>query len=92
MHRVLKPGGHALLLVPLAIDGLDTDKDLDPAERDRRFGQWDHVQLYGRDDFLRRMRQAGFSVSVFDPCAEGPLLEQSCLLNHFEVLPTGRKA
>ncbi len=65
LRRVLKPGGAALLQVPLG--GGETDEDLavtDPAERTRRFGQHDHVRLYGRDDFVKRVTTAGFRVDI----------------------------
>ncbi len=94
IHRILKPGGQALLLVPLAIDGGGTDEDAsitDPKEREERFGQWDHVRLYGREDFLRRMSDAGFEVTVYNPFEAAPE-EAECLhLNPFEVLPIGFK-
>lgn len=73
LHRVLAPGGWALLLVPYRAD-VDTDEDVgaSPEERVRRFGQADHVRAYGRD-FPDRIRSAGFRlheeriVDRFDP-------------------------
>jgi SAM-dependent methyltransferase len=65
LRRVLKPGGLAILLVPMA-DMPVTDEDptvTDPAERLRRFGQFDHVRTYGRD-YFDRLREAGFTVTV----------------------------
>jgi SAM-dependent methyltransferase len=62
MHRVLAPGGKAVVLVPTK-DGL-TDEDpslTDPAEQLARFGQVDHVRLYG-DDIVDRLRAPGFEV------------------------------
>jgi SAM-dependent methyltransferase len=65
LRRVLRPGGWALLLTPLT-DG-ETDEDLtitDPAVRAERFRQHDHVRLYGRDDYLHRLRSAGFEPAL----------------------------
>ena len=65
LFRVLRPGGWASLLVP-RIDGR-TDEDpavTDPEERARRFGQSDHVRIYG-DDYFERLRLAGFDVEVY---------------------------
>lgn len=62
LRRVLTPGGHAIVIVP-RVAGLPTDEDpsvTDPAERMRRFGQPDHVRMYG-DDLADRLRSAGFS-------------------------------
>ncbi|MDR1964042.1 MAG: methyltransferase domain-containing protein [Planctomycetaceae bacterium] len=67
LYRVLKKGGTAFLSVP--IRGETTDEDLsvvDPAERTKRFGQYDHVRYYGLD-FKNRIENTGFSVSIFTP-------------------------
>lgn len=60
--RALKPGGEAWLIVPLW-DGPTEDGSfaMPPRERERRFGQWDHVRQYG-PDFADRIRAAGFDV------------------------------
>lgn len=66
LFRVLRPGGWAVLQVP--IWGATTIEDpsiTDPAERTRLFGQEDHVRMYGRDGvYEQRLRDAGFDVSV----------------------------
>jgi SAM-dependent methyltransferase len=62
--RVLRPGGWALLQSPIRSRQAETDEDasvVDPRERERRFGQRDHVRLYGRD-YADRLRSAGFVV------------------------------
>ncbi len=66
MHRVLKASGWALLVVPLYGEPTIEDPDCaDPAERERRFGQFDHVRCYG-PDFADRLRAAGFQVRRYD--------------------------
>jgi hypothetical protein len=66
IHRVLKPGGWAVLLVPMF--GATTREDptvVDPAERERLFGQDNHVRMYGHDgEYERRLREAGFDVTA----------------------------
>ncbi len=65
IHRVLKPGGWAVLMVPYDRSQAETFEDpsvTDPAERVRLFGQYDHVRLYGRD-YADRLRDAGFMVT-----------------------------
>jgi SAM-dependent methyltransferase len=92
--RILRPGGRALLLVPFALDGKGTDEDpglADPEERNRRFGQWDHVRLYDHGDFLDRMRQAGLEASLFEPFASHPGAAERLKLNPLEALPVGIK-
>ena len=71
LHRVLKPGGTALLVVPFDPARAQTFEDptvTDPQERLRLFGQFDHVRIYGRD-YPDRLREAGFTVEEVDPCA-----------------------
>jgi SAM-dependent methyltransferase len=63
MARVLKPGGWAVLQVPITADRTFEDLTLDPAERLRIFGQDDHVRRYG-SDFGDRVREAGFLVAT----------------------------
>lgn len=66
LYRVLKNGGWALLQVPLDSSLATTREDpsvTDPAERQRLFGQRDHVRLYGRD-YRSRLEDAGFDVRV----------------------------
>jgi glycosyltransferase involved in cell wall biosynthesis/SAM-dependent methyltransferase len=63
LFRVLKPGGWGLILVPiiLTIDQIDEDPQVtDVAERWRRFGQYDHVRLYSKTGFIKRVEGAGF--------------------------------
>lgn len=65
LHRILKPGGKGILMVPiiLTIDQIDEDPRVtDEGERWRRFGQNDHVRLYSKSGFLERVREAGFAV------------------------------
>lgn len=65
LARILAPGGWGLVQVPQS-GKPETDEDpavTDPAERHRRFGQYDHVRYYG-DDFKGRLEEAGFRVIV----------------------------
>ena len=71
LRRVLSPQGRAIVIVPRR-QGVPTDEDAsvtDPDERRRRFGQNDHVRIYG-DDLEERLSSAGFTtvepVSVDD--------------------------
>jgi SAM-dependent methyltransferase len=64
-RRVLKTDGEAYLLVPIT-NGERTYEDpaiTDPRDRERAFGQRDHVRKYGRD-YLERLRACEFDVEV----------------------------
>ncbi|MGD1848210.1 MAG: methyltransferase domain-containing protein [Salibacteraceae bacterium] len=67
--RVLKPGGWAILQVPIAqkLDTTIEDPELeDPVEREKRFGQYDHVRIYGKD-YGERLKSCGFDLTVVTP-------------------------
>lgn len=69
IYRVLKPGGFAVLQVPLALNLDKTIEDKTLAtdkERKLKFGQVDHVRLYGLD-YLDKLRAAGFRVDLDNP-------------------------
>ena len=71
LYRILRSGGIAFVSVPWKADRV-TDEDpnvTDTEERIRRFGQFDHVRLYG-GDVVDRLREAGFDVSVEGPARE----------------------
>jgi len=65
--RVLKPGGWAILQVPVSKVLDKTFEDpaiISPAEKEKYFGQKDHVRIYGQD-FSERLVNAGFLVQEF---------------------------
>jgi len=66
LHRILRPGGMAILSVPQMDPPAVTDQDpsvTTEAEREERFGQKDHIRMYG-DDFAERLSSTGFRVEV----------------------------
>lgn len=69
LHRVTKPGGCAILQVPISPLLERTMEDfsvVDPLQREQRFGQMDHVRIYGRD-YSTRLEFAGWSVATIGP-------------------------
>jgi SAM-dependent methyltransferase len=71
VYRVLKPGGVALIMLPV-IEGWATTYEnkavVSPEDRARHYGQSDHVRYYGAD-VRDRIRAAGFQLDEFT--AEG---------------------
>ena len=68
IKRVLKPGGWAILQVPVDYQRETTYEDptvTDPKDREKRFGQYDHLRVHGRD-YPRRLQNAGFRVDQHD--------------------------
>jgi SAM-dependent methyltransferase len=69
IYRVLKTGGWALLQVPILRVETDEDPEIqDPLEREKRFGQHDHVRACGTD-YPTRFEEAGFIVESY-PASE----------------------
>lgn len=65
LQRVLKPGGWAIMQVPIDYGREETYEDTsitEPEERERHFWQKDHLRLYGRD-YPDRLEECGFKVS-----------------------------
>lgn len=94
LYRVMKPGGWAILQVPIDTQRNLTYEDktiIDPKEREKAFGQYDHVRLYGLD-YLQRLESAGFEVENFDICKYlNPELISRYRLNKSELLYIARK-
>lgn len=66
IRRVLKPGGWAVIMVPVSGETTVEDASVtDPAERKARYGEADHVRSYGAD-FTQRLEQCGFRVREVD--------------------------
>ena len=66
IHRVLKPGGFSILQVPffnpIPEVTLEDPSITDSREREKAFGQDDHVRKYGKD-YAKRMEHAGLIAS-----------------------------
>jgi len=77
IYRVLKPGGVALIMLPV-IEGwagtYENPKVTTPEERKRHYGQADHVRYYGAD-VRGRIRAAGFQLEEFTAEGEDVLEE-----------------
>ena len=65
INRVLKPGGWAILQVPffppLKKETFEDSSVTSPAEREKLFGQDDHVRMYG-EDYADRLRSTGIEI------------------------------
>lgn len=71
IYRVLRKGGFAILQVPISYITDKTYEDpsiSDPAEREKVFGQCDHVRIYGLD-YFDRLKKVGFEVEIVSDLA-----------------------
>ncbi|CAN5349095.1 class I SAM-dependent methyltransferase [soil metagenome] len=95
INRVLRPGGWSILQVPFFAPVPDItieDKSItDPREREKAFGQDDHVRKFGKD-FSKRIEKAGM-IAEANQFAK-TLSEEQCFKNGIsrnEVLYRGIK-
>lgn len=67
LYRVLKTNGSLLVQVPLKEGKTDEDFSVtDPKLREERFGQSDHVRIYGKNDLRKKIEEKGFRVNIVD--------------------------
>jgi len=68
LFRVLNLEGFAILQVPILKNTKETYEDFtitSPEERERYFGQKDHVRIYDQD-YKRRLEIVNFKVELYD--------------------------
>jgi SAM-dependent methyltransferase len=68
VNRVLAPNGFAIFTVPQKDDLSVTFEDpaiLTPEQRERHYGQWDHLRIFG-DDFSSVVAEQRFTVTCVD--------------------------
>ena len=66
LYRVMKKGGWGILQVPMKNSLEKTYEDFtitDPKERQKNFGQYDHVRWYGMD-YFDRLKSVGFDAEA----------------------------
>lgn len=87
LFRLLKPGGWALIAVPIMLEETTYEDPtiVNPADRQRLFGERDHVRRYG-GDFATRLQGAGFTVQPFYVRDLDASLRQRCGLKLEEVM------
>ena len=94
LYRVMKKGGWGILQVPMKNSLEKTYEDFtitDPKERQKHFGQYDHVRWYGMD-YFERLKSVGFSVDInFYSQKFSEQGQKRFGLNVTEILPVVRK-
>jgi ubiquinone/menaquinone biosynthesis C-methylase UbiE len=94
IFRVLKPGGVAILQVPILKYNKETLEDSSittPEKREKIFGQKDHFRLYGKD-YQKRLENAGFEVKLYGIMKDLNIRNiKKYGLNEEEILYIGKK-
>ena len=94
LYRVMKSGGWGIVQVPMKNSLEKTYEDFtitDPKERQKHFGQYDHVRWYGMD-YFDRLRSVGFDAEInfySQKFSEADIKRFG--LNKNEILPVVRK-
>lgn len=94
LFRVMKPGGWGIFQVPIRYQLEKTFEDnsiTDRKERIEKFGQYDHVRVYGKD-YYETLSKAGFEVEKINLSKK--LSEEEIkrfALEKNEILPVVRK-
>ena len=94
LYRVLKKNGLGIFQVPIDYNRDTTFEDFsvtNKKERNKLFGQYDHVRIYGLD-FFDRLQKAGFSVERCEYTSKFPKEDiiKFCLPKK-EIIPICRK-
>lgn len=69
LYRILKPGGWGILMAPILLTLKYTYEDpqiVTEADRWKYFGQFDHVRIYAKNDFVNLLKAPGFTVHQLD--------------------------
>ena len=94
LYRILRKNGKGIFQVPLNMELEKTYEDFsitDPKERNKAFGQYDHVRVYGMD-FFERLKNVGFKVEKCEYTSK--LSEEEKIkycLPKKEIIPVCRK-
>ena len=94
MYRILKYNGISILQVPINVKRENTFEDLSTKskiQREKYFGQYDHVREYGLD-FKDRVEQAGFKVEMINyskKISEDLVIKYGLMKD--DLIPIGKK-
>ena len=94
IYRILKYNGISILQVPINVNRENTFEDLSiksKIQREKYFGQYDHVREYGLD-FKDRVEQAGFEVEMINYSTK---ISQDLVIKYGlmkdDLIPIGKK-
>jgi SAM-dependent methyltransferase len=93
LYRVLKKGGTLIAQVPLDLNREKTFEDptiTDPQERNRIFGQYDHVRIYGKD-YFEFLNQTGFSSQCIPYTEQLTKKEIDTYALQYDSIPVAKK-
>lgn len=69
LYRILNKGGWGIIMVPINLslkEDYENDSLTSESERWKHFGQNDHVRMYSKPGFIKKLKEAGFQVKERD--------------------------
>lgn len=94
LYRVLKPGGYGIIMAPIIPnlkDTLENKNHISKAERIQYYGQEDHLRLFSKEDFIKRIKNADFEVIQLGIKEFGKPLFKSLGIRESSILYIGHK-
>ncbi len=68
LYRILKPNGFGIIMVPILLTLKETYENQNAkseAERWKHFGQFNHVRIYSKNNFVEKLQSGGFKVEQY---------------------------
>lgn len=69
LYRILKPNGKGIIMVPIMLslnEDYEDDKIVSEIDRWKNYAQSDHVRLYSKSGFIKKLEDQGFTVNQCD--------------------------
>ncbi|WP_083426279.1 methyltransferase domain-containing protein [Thermoactinomyces sp. DSM 45891] len=69
LYRVMKVGGWGIMQVPLATNvamSFEDERVMTADDRARAYGHPNHVRVYAKEDYIKRLESVGFRVELYN--------------------------
>jgi predicted SAM-dependent methyltransferase/rubredoxin len=89
LFRVMKPGGRAIMMVPILLtleEDYENPEIIMEEDKWKHYGQGDHVRMYSRNGFIRKLKDVGFKVKEFGESYFGGDVFKKCGITERSVL------
>ncbi|MFA6922766.1 MAG: methyltransferase domain-containing protein [Bacteroidales bacterium] len=89
LYRILKPGGWGIINVPILLtltEDYENHNITSENERLKHFGQKDHVRIYSKNGFVKKLNFAGFKVKQYGMDYFGTDVFEKCGIKKGSIL------